>query len=108
MKLVLLSGTEDGVLPEDEQDLFDLRQEMWDAITETGPKARLEEYLIYRHLPDALYDGLLEERIRFIKEAYREITEQWTDGNIETLIEIARRFSNEVEYDSDEMEKRLK
>ena len=110
MKLTVLSddGAE-GELPEDEAWLIELREQLWAGISETGPRARLLEYLIYRHLPDALYDGRVEERIAFISQSFREITARWeqTDGSIEALAEAARAWSYDVEYDDEELEKRI-
>ena len=110
MRLVTLS--EDGdepELPEDEAWLMDLREQLWGGISGNGPEARLMEYLIFRHLPDALYDDRVEERIAFIGRSFREITEAWsrTDGSIEAIAECARAWSYAVEYDDEELEKRL-
>lgn len=110
MRLVTLS--DDGAectLPPDEQYLLEVRARLLDDIAESGPGARLREYLIYRHLADALYDGRLEERIAFIDEAYNEIMTAWshTDGSFEALVECARVFSYDVEYDTDVLEQRL-
>ncbi len=110
-ELVTLDGKEiKQSLPYDEQYLFDIRKQMLDSITETGPKARLKEYLIFRHIPDALYDGLLEERIKFVEDSYNEILSLWekTDGSLGNMIECVRKWSYDVEYDEDEIEKRLK
>lgn len=96
-------------LPDDEQWLISLRDEMLENIPESGPLARLHEYLIYRHIADALYDDRLEERIRFINSAMSQIEEAWnhTDRSLEQLIEICRIFSYDIEYDEDEKEKYL-
>lgn len=110
MKLVILSDDgEDEALPEDEKWLLSYRERLMDAIKETGPKARLWEYLLFRHLPDALYDGRLDERLAFIRRSYEEITALWdkSDGKLESLVEIARRWSYDVEYDEEELEKRI-
>ena len=74
-----------------------------------GPEARLTEYLVYRHLPDALYDGKLDERVEFIKQARDEIVSAWknTDGSLDALVECARAFSYDVEYDDEELERRI-
>ena len=90
-------------MTEEERWLWDLRRELWDGIEETGPEARLKEYLIFRHLPDALYDGLLEERISFIRSSWEEITSAWrkTDGSLNALVEVVIRWSYDHEYDDD-------
>lgn len=97
-------------LPEDEKFLWDLREDMLKSISESGMKARLKEYLLYRHLPDALYDGLLEERIRFINNSYKEIVGLWktTDGTPDSVIDVTRQWSYDVEYDDEELNRRLK
>ncbi len=110
MKLVTLS--DDGSVctqPEDEAWLMELRSQLWDGICETGPRARLLEYLIFRHLADALYDDRTEARIAFITQSFREITEAWeqTGGSMEALVECARAWSYDVEYDDEELERRL-
>lgn len=110
MKLVVLSDDgEDEALPEDEKWLLSYRERLMDAIKETGPEARLWEYLLFRHLPDALYDGRLDERLSFIRRSYEEITALWdkSDGKLESFVEIARRWSYDVEYDEEELEKRI-
>lgn len=110
MKLITLSDDgEDEMLPEDEAELLTVREKILNGIQETGPKARLLEYLIYRHIPDALYDDRLSGRIRFIEDSFREITEAWerTDGSLDALVECARQFSYDVEYDDEERERRL-
>jgi len=110
MKLILLEDDgEDEPLPEDEKWLWERREELWHDIDETGPRARLYEYLIYRHLPNALYDGMVDERIRLIDDSYRELTDAWekTDGSVDALAEIVRVWSYDVEYDDEVIEKRL-
>ena len=88
---------------EEELALRRYRDRLIASVRETGPLARLREYLLYRHLADALYDGRVEERIRFTDLAFHQITAGW-DGDLETLIERARSFSNEVEYDDEKLE----
>ena len=107
LRLIRLEGTEPEALTEDEACLLDLRDRWLSSIDEEGPRARLLETLILRHLPDALYDGRLEERIAFIRRAWAEITEGWTDGQLPTLIERARAFSDQVEYDDEVLEARI-
>lgn len=110
MKLVTLSDDGMGdVIPEDEAWLLSYRDELLQSIEETGPEARLKEYLIYRHLPDALYDGRLDARLSFIRRSFREITDAWekTDGSMAAMAECARAWSYDVEYDDEELERRL-
>ena len=99
-----LGTVKDKSMTEDERYLFGLRDQWLSSIREEGPRARLLETLIYRHLPDALYDGRLEERIDFIRRAYAEIADGWTDGDLPALIERARAFSDRVEYDDEVLE----
>lgn len=105
LRLVRLEGNEDEAPTEDELYLFDLRRRWLVAIDEEGPRARLLETLILRHLPDALYDGRLEARISFIRRAHSHIVDGWTDGRLSTLIERARTFSDQVEYDDAMLER---
>ena len=110
MALTVLSDDgADAALPEDEAWLMDVRRQLLDGVAETGPWARLLEYLIYRHLPDALYDGRTEARVKFIGEAFREITAAWeqTDGSLDALVECARAWSYDVEYDDEVLEQRI-
>ena len=107
LHLVLLEGNGPEELEEDERELLEFRDQWIASSSETGPRARLLETLIFRHLPDALYDGRLEERIRFIQSAFEELTNGWTDGKLETLIERARAFSDRVEYDDEVLEEML-
>lgn len=110
MQLVILSDDGDNEpVPEDEAWLRDYRSQLLQSITEEGPRARLMEYLIFRHLPDALYDGRLDERVAFVEQSFREITDAWsqTDGSLAALVECARAWSYDVEYDDEELERRL-
>ena len=70
----------------------------------SGPLARLREYLIYRHLADALYDGRIAERVRLVDRVFERITAEWDGQSVSDLIEKARAFSNEVEYDDEKLE----
>lgn len=99
----------DEELPEDEAYLLDLRDRLIAGVASSGPAARLEEYLYYRHVPDALYDGRPEARIAFVRESVRTIMDQWsmTDGSLEALAELVRAFSYDVEYDEEALEARL-
>ena len=110
MRLVTLS--DDGKiepLPEDEAWLLSVREGLLAGITETGPRARLLEYLIYRYVPDALYDDRLDERLRFIERSFRELTALFdaTDGSLSAICDCARQWSYDVEYDDDELERRI-
>ena len=110
MRLVVLSDDgENEDLPTDEAELLEIRERLLRDIREEGAKARLLEYLIYRHIPDALYDDRLAARLRLIQEAFTEITDAWarTDGSLNALVECARQFSYDVEYDDEEKERRL-
>ena len=104
LRLVRLEGDADETPTDDERYLFDLRARWLASIREEGPRARLLETLILRHLPDALYDGRLEERVDFIRRAYNHIADGWTDGRLATLVERARVFSDAVEYDDEALE----
>lgn len=92
---------------EEEAALRNYRDRLLASVQETGPAARLREYLIYRHLADALYDGRVEERRRLVDRAFERITEGWDGRSVSDLIERARVFSNEVEYDDEKLEQLL-
>ena len=92
---------------EEETALRNYRDQLLASVRETGPAARLREYLIYRHLADALYDGRVEERRRLVDRAFERITEGWDGRSVSDLIERARVFSNEVEYDDEKLEQLL-
>ncbi len=89
---------DEDALPEDEAWLMDLRSRLLSEIKETGPLARLREYLIFRHIADALYDDMVEERIAFTDYAFRRITDDWDGTDLSDLAERARAFSEEIEY----------
>lgn len=111
MKLVLLSedGAETPELPADEKWLLGVRDRMLREEAGEGPLARLREYLLFRHIADALYDDRLEERIAFVERSVSEAEQKWnaTDHSLNSLVEIVRVFSYDVEYDDEEKEKRL-
>ena len=94
---------------EDEQWLIEERNFLLSQITDNGPFARLKEYLIYRHIPDALYDDRLEERIQYIDYLIELIKDKYnhTDKSFENLIECAREISYDYEYDEEMKEKLL-
>ena len=110
MRLVTLDDDgADEEIPEDEEWLLSYREKLFSEIRECGERARLLEYLIYRHIPDALYDGRVEERCGFVFASFKELTDKWdkTDGTLGALVEICRAWSYDVEYDEDELEKRI-
>lgn len=110
LRLVPLSGEtdEEAEIPsEEESALLRRRDQLLASVSETGPLARLREYLIYRHLADALYDGRVAERVRLVDRAFERITAAWDGQSVSDLIEIARAFSNEVEYDDEKLEQLL-
>jgi len=94
---------------EAEQWLLQQRQQLLSQAEGSEPEQRLWEYLVYRHVPDALYDGRWRERQQFIRSAYREILSAWgkTDRSFDALAECARVWSYDVEYDEEELEKRI-
>ena len=104
LRLLRLQGDGEETPTEAERYLFKLRDDLLAAIPYEGPRARLMETLILRHLADALYDGRLDERISFIQRAFKWITDGWTDGDTTSLIEKARSFSDQVEYDDEVLE----
>lgn len=110
MKLVVLEDDgEETEIPEDEAWLTGYRDRLLSEIDVEGPEARLLEYLIFRHIPDALYDGMVKERTDFVYEAYEEIISEWrkSSGTVEEFAECARRFSYDIEYDDEELARRL-
>ncbi len=61
-------------------------------------------YFIYRHLPDSLYDGRFEERVKFALLSYdliKALLNVHRKAELKDLFEIARMYSAEIEY-SDE------
>ena len=111
LSLVLLDddGAPTPAPDEAEQWLFNLRADLLSGITETGPRARLLEYLVFRHLGNALYDDRVKQRLAFIERAFSKITAEWdqTDGSLDALAEVARQWSYDVEYDDEELEKQI-
>ena len=109
MKLVVLEDDgEEIAQPEDEVWLTDLRTRLLLDLPDDPMEARLFEYLVYRHLPDALYDGRVDARITFIDACVEEITKAW--AGLDTLVdklEFVRSWSYDVEYDEEELERRI-
>ena len=106
LRLIPLPGTvlEPETLTEDERYLFALREAWIASLPLQGSEARLMETLILRHLGEAVSDGRLDERIDFIHRAFDAITRGWKDGQVATLAERARVFSDLVEYDDERLE----
>lgn len=99
-------------LPEDEAWLMELRDNMLcevDSIETEHPMRRLREYLIYRHIPDALYDDRLEERIAFIDRFMELVKSSFdeSDGSFDSLVDIVRQYSYDIEYDEEVKERYL-
>ena len=89
-----------------------LPDEICSAFTSNLPQAlqepadRFWEYLVYRHIADALYYDDFDERTAFIVWSYQTVLIAWlqSDGSFETVAEIARDFSNRYEYNTEKME----
>ncbi len=67
-------------------------------------------YFVYRHIADGLYDGYLYERIAFAVLSLRIITALWQnagDLSLNALIDLSRRYSLEIEYSDENIEKVL-
>jgi lysine-N-methylase len=64
-------------------------------------------YFLYRHLPEALNDGLITERIQFAILSFCVIKNIANVSSLEELIEIARMYSSEIEYSDQNVEKLL-
>lgn len=93
-------------LPEDEARLYELRENMLAGAADIPDpmRARLAEYLIFRHLADALYDGRFRGRIGFINRAFKTVTGLWErseDKSFETLCELAGIWSEKTEYNEE-------
>ncbi len=90
----------------------------WDAILDTltdpppsddaweKPFSRLLEYFLYRHLPAALDDGRYAARIAFCVLSTEVIRALFTQGEqtLDRLVELARLYSAEIEYDEENIE----
>ncbi len=65
------------------------------------PARRLLTYFLFRHLPDARYDGKLAERACFAVFSAKFLLALSKEDDIEDFCNLARAFSAEIEY-SDE------
>lgn len=70
------------------------------------PFSRLLGYFLYRHLPDALTDGRIAERAAFAVLSTRIIGARFAAGEhtLARLVELARLYSSEIEYDTDNVD----
>jgi len=73
---------------------------------------RLLSYFIFRHFADTILDGRIYERVVFSilsTEIIIGISDYLSDGKIkiETICDIARRYSSEIEYSDENIEKIL-
>lgn len=87
-------------LPEDEQYLLAFRDELLARIEVEAPYARILEYLIYRHIPNALYYDDLEKRVEYVQNAYDVILDKYenSEGTFDDLVEAFRQYSYDAEY----------
>ena len=74
--------------------------------TDETPYEQLIIYFLYRHLPDGIYDGTLLARVAFAIHAYQTIRAICSVTG-ETITEIARMYSAEIEYCADNTERLL-
>jgi len=71
------------------------------------PFEQLLVYLLYRHLPGAMDDGDLPGRIAFcalITDLMRTLFAAQPNQNEETLIDLTRLYSSEIEYSDENIE----
>ena len=106
MKLICLKRGEERLTRQEEQ-VLRARDMLLAACHSSGPAARLWEYLVFRHIAPAAEDGQLARRIGFVRKTHRRLLEGWTDGQLPTLMEECRIFSDQVEYDSEVLEKAI-
>lgn len=95
----------DSRIPRDEEYLMDVRQALWDDLAArewpSSMHQRLAEYLVFRHIPDALYDDKLQERINWVNKYYKDVLsrlENPDNPDLDDFIQAAVEFSIEVEY----------
>lgn len=96
-------------LPGDEAYLMGVRQDLLKEAEKISEPmvARLAEYLIFRYVADALYDDRLDQRIGLVQRMLSDLVGRWNaaeDQSFENLCDIARQYSNEVEYNEDLIE----
>lgn len=82
--------------------LIDLNGDFWPIFDEKWqtPLEQLAVYFLFRHLPDAMEDGYLRERIAFSLFSAFSIgaIAQKNSLTTDTLIDTARQYSAEIEY----------
>ncbi len=74
----------------------------WDAAFE-----QLMVYLLYRHLPHALYSGDITSEVRYCVLIWSLLRRMLTINNfpnMELFIELARLYSSEIEYSDENLE----
>ncbi len=74
------------------------------------PAEQLLVYFLYRHMSEGIYDGKLSERIAFAIVScciIFAISDAICKDNIQTLADIARMYSAEIEYSDENIEKIL-
>ncbi len=73
------------------------------------PFEQILVYFVYRYMAEGMYDGRYNERIAFAILSYYMIKELFKRGEetMENLCDIARRYSCEVEYSEENVERIL-
>ena len=67
-------------------------------------------YMIYRHTADGLYDSTVADRVQFvILSCYMifAVASACNKGDMQTLLDVARMYSAEIEYSDENIEKLL-
>ncbi len=61
---------------------------------------QLMVYLLYRHLPNAMQDGNVEERLAFVALMWRILRRMCaaTNADMEGFVQLCRMYSSEIEY----------
>ena len=72
--------------------------------TLTAAFSRLLVYFLYRHTADSLFDGRFDKRVAFAVHSVKVLRLLCTDNNIDTLAELARAYSAEIEYSTDNID----
>ncbi len=67
-------------------------------------------YMIYRHTAEGLYDGTVADRVQFaLLSCYMifAVASACNKGDMQTLLDVARMYSAEIEYSDENIEKLL-